>query len=345
MTAETHSTPSAPLRVVNGFVPVIDLSDALSGDNAARQAAATLIGATCESSGFFVITGHGVPSEVIRGMLAATKRFFALPRAQKMQVLSEQNDPLMRGYGRDGNVAAAAPGKDPTLRMKPDLAETYTISRLGEAEGTRNMSADVASLVGYPNKWPELENFQSPWLAYYQAMTDLAAEIMRLFALALDLEENWFNDKIDRHMTNLTANYYPAQPEPPEPGQLRKGEHSDWGSLTILSREEAPGGLQVRMPTEEWLDVPDVPNAFVINIGDLMSVWTNNRWVSTRHRVINPPRHQSHRARYSLAFFHQPNFDTLIECLPGCASKTNPPTWLPVRSGDYILEKFRLAYG
>lgn len=146
-------------------------------------------------------------------------------------------------------------------------------------------------------------------------------------------------------MTNLTANYYPAQPEPPEPGQLRKGEHSDWGSLTILSREEAPGGLQVRMPDGEWLDVPDVAGAFVINIGDLMSVWTNNRWVSTRHRVVNPPRHQSDRARYSLAFFHQPNFDTLIECLPGCASESNPPVWPPVRSGDYILEKFRQAYG
>lgn len=340
-----HAIPPSTLHVVDGFVPVIDLSDALSGDNKARQAAATLIGATCESSGFFVITGHGVPSDVMHSMLDATKRFFALPHDQKMQVLSEQNDPLMRGYGRDGNVAAAAPGIDQKLRMKPDLAETYTISRLGEKDGTQGMPENISRLAGFPNKWPDLDDFQLPWLNYYSAMTKLAAEIMSLFALSLNLNEDWFNDKIDRHMTNLTANYYPAQPELPQPGQLRKGEHSDWGSLTILSREEAPGGLQVRMPDGEWLNVPDVADAFVINIGDLMSVWTNNRWVSTRHRVVNPPREQSHRARYSLAFFHQPNFDALIECLPGCSSETNPSVWPPVISGEYILEKFKLAYG
>lgn len=185
MTTKTHFLPSSLLSVVDGFVPVIDLSAALNGDIAARQATAAQIGITCENSGFFVITGHGVPSEVINDMLAATKRFFALPREQKLQVLSEQNDPLMRGYGRDGNVAAAAPGKDPALRMKPDLAETYTISRLGEAEVARNMPADVVRLAGYPNKWPELGGFQHAWQTYYQSMTDLAAEIMRLFALAL----------------------------------------------------------------------------------------------------------------------------------------------------------------
>jgi isopenicillin N synthase-like dioxygenase len=150
-------------------------------------------------------------------------------------------------------------------------------------------------------------------------MERLAAEIMRLFALALDLPENWFDDKVDEHMTNLTANYYPAQIVPPRPGQLRKGQHSDWGSLTILYQDDAPGGLQV--------------------------LGKGGTWVSTVHRVVNPPRDVANTERYSGAFFHQPNFDARIECIPTCTGPSNPPRYAPTYSGEYIVDKFRRAYG
>jgi isopenicillin N synthase-like dioxygenase len=158
---------------------------------------------------------------------------------------------------------------------------------------------------------------------------------MRIFALALGLDEHWFADKIDDHCSTLFANHYPAQDTPPLPGQLRLGEHTDFGSLTLLHQDDAPGGIEVRDPAGAWRPVPHVPGAFVVNIGDLMARWTNDRWVSTLHRVVNPPSDRRGEARLSLPFFHQPNADALIECIPTCAGENDPPRYEPVLSGAW----------
>ncbi|MEV5463305.1 2OG-Fe(II) oxygenase family protein, partial [Streptomyces cellulosae] len=317
---------------------------AINGTPGQRRAVADAIGAVCEDSGFLVVVGHGVPESSISRMYEATRQFFALPSERKEALRADDRDPLMRGFGRKGSLAAS--NEDASVedeRSRPDLSETFTYNRLGDTPDN-SLPAGADERLRLPNKWPQLPGFAEIYRDYYGRMEDLALEIMRLFALALQLPENWFDHKVDRHMTNMTANYYPAQPVAPEPGQLRKGVHSDWGSLTILYQDEAPGGLQVMNKQGEWLDVPVIPGSFVINIGDLMAIWTNNKWVSTVHRVVNPPREVSNCERYSVPFFHQPNFDTLIECIPTCASPDNPPRHEPVLSGEYIMEKFRRAY-
>jgi isopenicillin N synthase-like dioxygenase len=268
-----------------------------------------------------------------------------LPREEKVALMSDRDDPLMKGFGREGSLAASS--EDASVeheRALPDLSETYTYNRLGEP-GATGLPEDVDPKLRLPNKWPDLPGFDPAIRTYYGAAEDLALELMRLFALALDLPEDWFDDKVDRHMTNLTANYYPGQPVAPQEGQLRKGQHSDWGSLTILYQDGAPGGLQVLDKSEQWVDVPAIKDSFVVNIGDLMAVWTNDKWVSTVHRVVNPPREHAHRERFSMPFFHQPNFDARIECIPTCAGPDDPPRYEPVLSGEYIMEKFRRAYG
>src|SRR5439155_25066144 len=111
----------------------------------------------------------------------------------------------------------------------------------------------------------------------------------------------------------------------------------DWRTLTILPQDDAPGGLKVLDRNGRWLEVPAVPGTFVVNIGDLMALWTNDRWSSTIHRVVNPPQEQAWRERYSIAFFHQPNHDALITCIPTCTDDEHPPRHAPVRSFDYIL--------
>ncbi|MGK5628131.1 isopenicillin N synthase family dioxygenase [Streptomyces sp. URMC 123] len=342
--AELTGTSPSPITVVDGYVPVIDLSSALSGSAADRQRVADAIGSACENSGFLVVVGHGVPQRSIADMYHATRTFFALPQAEKEKLRSDAQDPLMRGFGRKGSLAAS--NADASIRQersKPDLSETFTYNRLGDAEqGT--LPDGVDDRLRLPNKWPELPGFADTYREYCGRMEGLALEIMRLFALALELPEDWFDRKVDRHMTNLTTNYYPAQPTAPEPGRLRKGMHSDWGSLTILYQDDSPGGLQVQGRQGDWLDVPVIPGSFVINIGDLMAIWTNDKWVSTVHRVVNPPREAAHRERYSMPFFHQPNFDTLIECIPTCTGPGNPPKHQSVLSGEYIMEKFRRAY-
>ncbi|POX41482.1 oxidoreductase [Streptomyces sp. Ru73] len=332
------------ITVVDGYVPVIDIGPARGGTAADRQAVAEAIGRVCETSGFLVIVGHGVPEESIASVYDATRRFFALPQEAKEALRSDPRDPLMRGFGRKGSLAASnADASVEDERKRPDLSETFTYNRLGEGHGVR-LPDSADDRLRLPNKWPELPGFAEAYRAYYARMEDLAQEIMRLFALALDLPEQWFDGKVDQHMTNMTANYYPAQPVAPEPGQLRKGVHSDWGSLTILYQDESPGGLQVQDKSGQWLDVPVIPGSFVVNIGDLMAIWTNDKWVSTVHRVVNPPREQAHRERYSIPFFHQPNYDALIECIPTCAGPGRPARYAPVLSGEYITEKFRRAY-
>jgi isopenicillin N synthase-like dioxygenase len=162
---------------------------------------------------------------------------------------------------------------------------------------------------------------------------------MRVFAAALDLPEDFFEKSIDSPVSALRALNYPATSVPPMPGQLRAGAHTDYGSLTILLPQEGSRGLQIHTPKGEWHDVPPVPGAFVINIGDLMARWTNDRWVSTLHRVVNAD--GSAARRQSLAFFHQPNWHAEIACLESCLAPGAEPLYEPVLSGPYLMSKFK----
>ncbi|MEV7504705.1 2OG-Fe(II) oxygenase family protein [Streptomyces sp. NPDC093018] len=334
-----------PVTLVHGYVPVIDISSARRGDRAQRLDVARVIGEVCETSGFMAVTGHGVPESLIQDVYRATQNFFALPTAVKRQLLADPSDPLMRGFGVAGNLAAANDGVDAeTARRLADLSETYTYNRLGDV-GATGIPHHARKGLATLNKWPMLQGFREAYLAYYRTMEELARELTRLMALALGLDENWFLDKIDHHISNMTANYYPAQEVPPEPGQLRKGVHSDWGVLTVLYQDGAPGGLQVRDKAGAWVDVPALEGTFVVNIGDLMAVWTNDRWVSTVHRVVNPPREAAYHERYSIPFFLQPNYTARIECIPTCSGPGNPPRHPPTTSGEYLVGKLSAAYG
>jgi len=153
------------------------------------------------------------------------------------------------------------------------------------------------------------------------------------------MDKHYFDDKVDRHITNFSVLHYPEQAKPPLPGQLRAGAHTDYGSLTILKPDNAPGGLQVQKDGN-WIDVPTLPGTFVVNLGDLMAEWTNDRWVSTLHRVVNPPRDKAVGSRrLSMAFFHQPNYDAVIECLPTCSSAERPPHYGKTTSGEHVWMK------
>jgi isopenicillin N synthase-like dioxygenase len=126
---------------------------------------------------------------------------------------------------------------------------------------------------------------------------------------------------------------------------LRRGAHSDYGSLTILHQDDAPGGLQVLTADDRWEDVPHLPGAYVVNIGDMLARWTNDRWVSTVHRVVNPPRQLATSDRISIPFFHQPNHDAIVEALPSCVGPENPPRYGPVSSGEWVLRQTRRQVG
>ena len=193
-----------------------------------------------------------------------------------------------------------------------------------------------------PNLWPHRPAaLRQLYTTYYRTMADLARTLMRLFALALDQPETFFEDKIDKHISRLRVRNYPAPQVPPQPGQLRAGAHCDYGSLTILKTEDKPGGLQVYNKAGAWVDVPVEPACFIVNLGELMARWTNDYWVSTLHRVVNPPQDLADASRrQSLVFFHNPNYDAAIECIPSCQSADHPPKYPVTTSGEHLRSQF-----
>jgi isopenicillin N synthase-like dioxygenase len=307
------------------LVPDIDVSPFLEGTPEGKQHVAAAVGQACEASGFLVIRGHGVAQEMIDDVQQTARDFFALPEAEKLHYRA------VEGRGGYRPVSSSTLGRSTGQDAPPDLAEFYSVHGLKE---------DTSDHI-----WPEQPAaFKSAFLRYQGVMEQLAATMMRVFALALALDEDWFETRIDRYLTRLLANHYPAQAEPPEPGQIRLGQHSDFGTVTILYQEDAPGGLQILDAAGQWHDVPFVPGSFVVNIGDLLAMWTNDRWVSTVHRVVNPPREFALRDRLSLPFFQSPNDEAVIECIPTCAGPDNPPKYETVTAGEWIQAKLSRTY-
>lgn len=314
-------------------VPRIDIAPFLEGAPAGKHKVAEQVGRACGGIGFFTIVGHGVPEDLTDRMYGISKAFFDLPITEKMKVRRV----LEQSYGyippEDESLSYSLDQEAPA-----DLKESFSTARIDPPDEEYYRCAHFA-----PTLWPETPGtFRKLWTEYYRVMETLAADIMRVFALALGLPEAYFADKIDKHCSVIRVLNYPEQPREPLPGQLRAGAHSDYGTLTILRAEDAPGGLQVYNRQGEWRDVEVLPDSFIVNIGDMMMRWTNDRWISTLHRVVNPPRDRAAgSSRLSIVFFHMPNYDALLSCLESCRGPDNPPKYPPITAGDYKLMKVR----
>ncbi len=316
-------------------MPLVDLSGAFEPGGRRNEVVETIRRA-CEEVGFLIITGHDVPDDLMRRVDVASRRLFALPLDEKMAWGRASNN--LRGYvpPRSSTLALAHGEETP-----PDLSELYTVGRFDDPSaavraGSYQGQDEGRAAFFAPNVWPDpvrVPDFKEALSECYVVLEDLAAKLMRLMALGLDLDEHWFDDKIAEHITGLAVLHYPALEEPPLKGQYRRGPHTDWGSVTILYHDGQPG-LQILSPEGRWEDVPSVAGSFVVNLGDLMAAWTNDRWVSTKHRVAVPEGVTGDRI--SVAFFHQPAYDALIECIPTCTSPDDPPHHDPVTSGEWI---------
>src|SRR6202167_503509 len=317
--------------------PIIDIAAVPTASAAALKDLGSQVDEICRQTGFLAIVGHGVPREVIGAAWYAARALFDLPVDRK---LAARMPYVGYPYGYSP-LQAEALAQSLGAETPPDVKESFSIGPLHQPPPTGNEpDADFRFAA---NLWPqEPVNFREAWSAYYGAMGELATRIMRVFAVALQLPEDFFTAVIDNPISAMRALNYPHQPVPPQPRQLRAGAHSDYGSLTILLAGAAPGGLEIRTPDGQWQKVPIVPDAFIINIGDLMARWTNDHWVSTLHRVVNPPadRRGSSR-RQSIAFFHQPNWDAEIACIPTCTAPGESAKYPPVKSGEHLMQKFR----
>lgn len=308
-------------------IPLIDIS---GFDRAGRDRKAAIARdwhAAFATVGFASIVGHGIPEELAGGVYREARRFFDLPLSAKMK----SYDPAARheGYSPMGQEAV---GRSTGDAAPTDLCESIQFVNLHLGEDR-------------PHQWPAMLRRVRPLLVdYIMAAAALERRLMRITAVALDLAEDYFEPHYARMATKLRLVDYPDQGTEPLPGQLRNAAHTDFGGFTILRQDDAPGGLQVEMPDGAWVDVTPVPHALVINAGDLIQRWTNDRFRSNLHRVINPPRGLTGSTRrLSIVVFTGPNPDTLITCLPSCAGEAGAK-YPPIISSEHTRERQQLAY-
>ncbi len=300
-------------------IPIIDISPFFGKDPVSKQEVAKKAGYACEKIGFMIIIGHGISESLVSQASVVAQDFFTLPYKEKMKV-------HMPGKGR---------GYFP-LETESLATGTFGRTTPGDLKESFNIGANLEQ-----NLWPNHPIYmRSIWTNYFHAMMELATRIMHIFAVALGLPERFFNNMIDNPKAVLRATNYPPLEKAPEPEQFRAGPHTDYGTLTIISTNSETG-LQVCTQNGQWIDVESLPNSFIVNIGDLMMRWTNGKWISTLHRVINPPLDQAGKRRQSLVFFHNPNPYVLIKCLDCCCSSKNPPKYPPILAEEYLKTKSR----
>ena len=315
-------------------IAVVDLGEALAGDPEARQRCGREIDAACRALGFLAVTGHGVEASLINDVVSSSRQFFQLDREEKDKV-APPGPHDFRGYlGLDTTSLAATLGD----QTPPDLCESFNVSGFDDPVVRARANVEGYEAIFRENLWPQdPPDLRPAFEAYFDALETLARNMLPLFALALELPEDWFDDKIDDHTSLLLANWYPPVAGRPSPGQLRRGAHTDYGAFTIVAVEQVPG-LQISMDGE-WRDIGVSADAFVVNLGDLMARWTNDRWVSTLHRVVIPEGADAQRDRVSVPFFFQPSFGAVVETIPTTVTPESPAHYEPVVAGEWITAK------
>lgn len=306
-------------------VPVIDLACTRDSD-VARARAALAIDEALSTVGFMSVVHHGVHPRTVARAFDAARTFFDQPVERKERVAAGRGE--VHGYGRLGNESQAYANGIETL---PDLSETFSV----HPERDRRVE---------PNRWPDdLVGFREALTAYLDAASSLSSHLMELCALALGLDRHWFGPHLDRAAITLRANHYPALDHRPGPRQFRGGAHTDYGSITLLATDGRPG-LEVQDHAGEWHPVCAPKGAFIVNVGDLLSRWTNDRWRSTWHRVVPPVGEPPYLRRLSLVLFQTPNHDSVVECLPTCVSADAPARYEPVTAGRFLRDKLDALY-
>ncbi|BBD65553.1 2OG-Fe(II) oxygenase [Nostoc commune NIES-4072] len=292
-------------------IPIIDLTAFSNGDTITRQNIIKQIYQACHEIGFMYLQNSGISKDLIKQVFSYSKSFFNLPlKVKQKQAWSDE-------FNNTGYVGLERERLDPN---KPgDLKEAFNVNK----QAAIGIDASI--------------------LAFYDSCTELANTVLQAYALALELPEDFFITRHNQQNHTLRSLHYPPLQIPPKSGQVRAGEHSDYGSITLLFQDDV-GGLEVQTASGNWIAAPAIPDTVVVNTGDLMQRWTNDIFCSTKHRVMIPSDNKVKQSRYSIAFFCHPNDDTEIACLESC-QKEQSPIYPPILAGEYLLSRLQATYG
>ena len=324
----TQSFQASPIQASS--LPLIDIAGLLGDDLKARSRVARTIGDACRDTGFFYICNHGVDAALQAAVFEQAQQFFDLPPDLKA-ALDKAASPANRGYEalRGQRLEAGAPA---------DLKEGFYLGRELPADDPRVLAGRFNH---GPNQWPtSLPLFRQAMERYHAALTQLAERLMAGLALSLDLPDDYFTGFCDEAMATLRLLHYPPQPAQAEPGEKGCGAHTDFGGLTLLLQDDNPG-LQVwSHQAQAWIEAPPLRGTYVVNLGDMIARWTNDRYRSTLHRVVNLSGHE----RYSVPFFFGGNPDHQVSCIPTCLAPGDTPRYPSVTVEQHYREMYRRTY-
>lgn len=322
-------------QAVSVEIPIIDVGVLIAAkplDLAALALVAAEVREACLNSGFFYITNHGISQELIDAAFEANRRIHQLSDAEKSAIKLNR---WHRGY----QLFASS-----TLRSSRHFApathanqlESFMIRHEVDPAAPDAMCGDLAG----PNQWP-----QDPWFRevigrFDAAVTELGHRMLKLLSMAVGEAPDWFDRFFAPASTCLRLIHYPPAPQSRPEDLFGIHPHTDYGFLTLLA-QDGVGGLQVRRPDGTWIDAAPVPGSFVLNVGDALERWTNDRFRSTPHRVINA---SSERDRYSIAMFFDPHVDTEIVCLPRFVEEAGAAHVEPLRFGAYFASRLNANF-
>ncbi|KAF3046862.1 hypothetical protein E8E12_003642 [Didymella heteroderae] len=327
-------------------IPLIDFGAFLSGDPATKKATAEAVLEGFQNAGFIYLKNHGISPSTVSNAFSHSAKFFARPQDQK-DAMAWYSAAANRGYvaqGREKLVPLDETGTEEEMRKTvPDLKESLEIGRDDQPD--------------MPNMWPSgdeaAEEFKQEMLKFFETCKGLHMQVMRAIALGMGIEESWFDGFTDAGDNTLRLLHYPGVSKSVfkrNDGQLqvRAGEHSDYGSITLLFQDKR-GGLQVKTPKGTFVNATPIEGTIVVNAGDLLAQWSNDTIKSTKHRVVEPPPQKeddgtdSYPPRYSIAYFCNPNYERMIQAIPGTFEETGRK-YQDVQSGKYIIGRLTATY-
>lgn len=306
-------------------IPVVDLSDFLSGDPSRKQKFVQELGKAYEEVGFVAVKNHGIPDQLIADLYKYVQQFFGLPSDKKLKY--EKKDLAgQRGYTSFGREHAK--GFD-----APDLKEFFQFGQeVEDGDPIREEYPDNVTVEEIPQFTPTL-------LKAYRNFEKSGKALLQAIAIYLELEENYFDEFVHNGNSILRAIHYPPIKSEPK-SSIRAEQHEDINLITLLVGASADG-LQILTKKNEWVGVTSLPEQIVVNVGDMLQRLTNNKLRSTTHRVVNPPRELWGTSRYSIPFFLHPKGDMNLACLESCIDAKHPKAYEDATAGEYLDERLK----
>ncbi len=303
-------------------IPSVDLSDFLSGDPVKKKEFIQALGKAYEEVGFVAVKNHGIPDTLIEGLYSQVQQFFSLPLEQKKKYeIAELAG--QRGYTSFGKEHAKG-------SEQPDLKEFFQYGQVSSEKFATDM---------YPANVEvnQVKDFNHTFEEAFRAFETSGLALLQAISLYLGLDENYFYEFVHNGNSILRAIHYPPITHEPK-SAIRAEQHEDINLITLLVGASADG-LEILSKNNDWVPVTSLPEQIVVNVGDMLQRLTNNRLLSTTHRVVNPAREFWHTSRFSIPFFLHPKGTMSLSCMPGCIDEKHPRQYEDISAGDYLDER------